>query len=297
MSSSEYRRRLDLKTKDREKSISPLDKDQLKQRCLERVRKERSRHIARLRQRRDITAGERVGFEIISPDLSPKLTGIEGDESSPPEQFLSSPQEILRQGLNEMAAGKRRQPGGRRSGQNLDRSGQGGVSCIRDAVIGGGPSRGGLDLDARGEPSALRAIEEEVAYMTTFSPGARAVRPTAPGQDSNLCRGEERCNRGERTVDMDSEDPWFEDDELPDERLLSREEYLEMMQYIENACKEEDLRAEAEVRFQEGSKPTQCLDVDSSSDPTHDYIYTMEILLAIRAILNHDLNLVPVRIL
>lgn len=254
MSSSEYRRRLDLKTKDRENSISPLDKDQLKQRCLERVRKERSRHIARLRQRRDITAGERVGFEIISPDLSPKHIGIEGDESSPPERFLSSPQEILRQGLNEMAAGKRRQPGGGRSVQSLDLSVQGGVSCIRDTVVGGGPSEGGLDLDARGEPSTLRAIEEEVAYMTTFSPGARAVRPTAPGRDNHLCRGEERCSRGERAVDMDSEDLWFEDDELPDERLLSREEYLEMMQYIENACKEEDLRAEAEVPYQKGIK-------------------------------------------
>lgn len=257
MSSSESRRRFDLKTKDREKSLSPLDKDQLKQRCLERVRRERSRHIARLRQRRDITAEERVGFEIISPDLSPKRTGSQADESLPPERFLSSPQEILRQGLNEMAAGKRRQPGGGRSDQKMDLSGQGGVSCIRDAVVGGEPSGNGLDLDARCEPSTLRAIEEEAAYMTTFSPGARAVRPTAPGRDSHLCRGEERCNGGERVVDMDSEDLWFEDDELPDERLLSREEYLEMMQYIENACKEEDLRAEAEVWYLESSRPTQ----------------------------------------
>lgn len=32
-----------------------------------------------------------------------------------------------------------------------------------------------------------------------------------------------------------------------EEHLLSPEEYLEMMQFIEDACKEEDRRAEAEV--------------------------------------------------
>ncbi|CAM9977054.1 unnamed protein product [Ectocarpus sp. 4 AP-2014] len=37
------------------------------------------------------------------------------------------------------------------------------------------------------------------------------------------------------------------EDHCDEEKLLSPDEYLEMMQYIEEACKEEDLRAEAAV--------------------------------------------------
>lgn len=47
---------------------------------------------------------------------------------------------------------------------------------------------------------------------------------------------------------LEGEDGYIEDDEDWDNHhLLSREEYEEMMRYIEEACREEDMRAEAEV--------------------------------------------------
>lgn len=49
---------------------------------------------------------------------------------------------------------------------------------------------------------------------------------------------------------MEGEDGYSWDDEgWYDEHLLSPEEYEEMMRYIEDACKREDLRAEAEVCY------------------------------------------------
>ena len=48
----------------------------------------------------------------------------------------------------------------------------------------------------------------------------------------------------------DGDDGWDDRSDISDEaRLLSPEEYLEMMRYIEELCREEDLRAEAEVSY------------------------------------------------
>ncbi|CAM9601465.1 unnamed protein product, partial [Hapterophycus canaliculatus] len=46
---------------------------------------------------------------------------------------------------------------------------------------------------------------------------------------------------------VEGDEPAWDDGYRDEGHLLSREEYLEMMQYIEEACKEEDLRAEAEA--------------------------------------------------
>ena len=258
MASEERRRRLDVKTQDREKSLSPLDKDRLKQRCLARVRSERSRHIARLRQKRDVVEEERAGFEVGASKLSLEVTGGQAEESSPPRQLLSSPREILRQGLSEMVAVKR-QPSGVRTDQRANRLAQGRVSCLEDAIGNDEQTDCGANIDASGDPCSLLAIEEEAAYMTACSPAARAVRLTATSTgnlDSRWKEGERR-QQGERAEEMDSDDLWFEDDAFPDERLLSSEEYLEMMQYIEEACKEEDIRAEAEVQYYYNSTTEQ----------------------------------------
>lgn len=61
-----------------------------------------------------------------------------------------------------------------------------------------------------------------------------------------VCEG----SGGREVLAMVGEDGYVEDDEaLEDEHVLSPEEYEEMMRYIEEACREEDLRAEAEVQL------------------------------------------------
>lgn len=71
--------------------------------------------------------------------------------------------------------------------------------------------------------------------------------------DTNEGAVQEHDNHGSPT-DMEGDHGWYsggqvvDEEHTDEENLLSREEYLEMMQYIEEACREEDLRAETEVR-------------------------------------------------
>lgn len=71
--------------------------------------------------------------------------------------------------------------------------------------------------------------------------GTSSICPRFEGQQSG------RSVRQEAMA-LEGEDGYMEDDEDWDNHhLLSPEEYEEMMRYIEEACREEDIRAEAEV--------------------------------------------------
>lgn len=130
----------------------------------------------------------------------------------------------------------------------------------------------------QGESSSLMAIEEEAAYVNACCGGrsprpsvvvdgaSATVAPAAPFQagarnsqgrygiplERTDSVASTRAWKGDGAVDVEREggDGWEDDPctfENEEHRLLSPEEYSEMMQYIEEACREEDLRAEAEV--------------------------------------------------
>lgn len=267
-----------MKAQDREKSLSPLDKDHLKQRCLERVRTERSRLMARMRGRQggksapgDGAAG--AGACADSP-LAAEAVAAQGAGAL-------SARDILRQGLSELAGGNSRHhhllP--EQQQQHLDHK------------------------QAAGRPSSfLSAIEEENAnYLNACGAGRRRPRPPttavagggkapdAPPRSPTAASLREDCqglgagdsddglmvddSRQEVALEQQQRQPspppprepeamvedelgWGEgEDYCDDERLLSPEEYLEMMQYIEEACREEGLKAEAEVGIGGANQP------------------------------------------
>ena len=300
MAPSNSRRRRDVKTQDRENSLSPLDKDHLKQRCLERVRSERRRLVARMRERRALGGEEFANDEIAAAnplEADAASTGAR-NRSSPLGCSLSSAREILKLGLNELAGGNTRSRGDGVTAADSDRTGEQdpswGISRVLD------PPRSTLPVshdkpqdewhgESQGEPqqSHLTAIEEETAYMNACSGGRYTRTPQRPGAGggragtpssahgrppftpvSSIFRGEYQnfpggVENGEHAPDkggvadesqptpmVDGDDGWDGGIENSDAaRLLSPEEYLEMMQYIEERCREEDLRAEAEVSY------------------------------------------------
>lgn len=266
MTSAEWKRRRDVKTQDREKSLSPLDKDHLKEKCLARVRNERRRLMARVRGRQDFV-GE--GHHADSAAAATPFEILQGETLSPGKP-LSTAREILQHGLNDIRATNTRCSRERRQ----EASGPSGEPC----------SPAGITLTAdyhgeEGESSSLMAIEEEAAYVNACC-GGRTPRPPVVGDRTSTTvacpdvpfqvgarnsRGRNdglmertdsdastRAWKGDDAVEMEREggDGWEDDPSAFDDeerRLLSPEEYSEMMQYIEEACREEDLRAEAEV--------------------------------------------------
>ena len=306
MTSAEPRRRRDLKSQDREKSLSPLDKDHLKQRCLERVRSERSRLMARMRGRRGLEGVQRLS----GADSPLALATVQGENSL-------SAREILRQGLSDLSGGNGTT--GRRFGERQHQHKQRAAPPRPPIHQSTHSSPGPLDSNSsaqRGqhlEPSSsvLSAIEEENAnylnacsggrgspqqrlHPPTATVGATAALAAAPPASTSLreeCQGfvggtgddavmvdDSRGGAGEFMLHretpqqqpqpsqrqqqqqqqqqrpeamMEGDGPGWGDDGADgycdEEHMLSPEEYLEMMQYIEEACKEEDRRAEAEV--------------------------------------------------
>lgn len=98
---TDQRRRRDVKTQDREKSMSPLDKDDLKRRCLERLRAERGRLFERNRGRQGCPVMDLSACTI-------DKTGSEEDHGSHKSSFsLSTPREILRHELQDMSESRR----------------------------------------------------------------------------------------------------------------------------------------------------------------------------------------------
>lgn len=297
------RRRRDLKTQDREKSMSPLDKDQLKKRCLERVRSERSRVRAHVRERRGSTLtgdGVRSHAEATSFEVAEQGERI----LTPPDRMLSSAMEILEQGLDEFSASKRSanrrnttintsinraSPNIPRTQNRLHRENRlAQVPAIDDPIdVVESHSSHHDDQEGGESPSSyLESIAEEAAYRNAYggtrtgaaqlphpeavnfnlrevADGAFAPEAGAGGSGGNLNyrgddvggeRGAREGNMGfdERLVEMELNEGGVEGDDEGDtlgqqERLLSPEEYLEMVHYIEEACREEDLKAEAEV--------------------------------------------------
>lgn len=308
------RRRVDVKTSDtRDKSLSPLDKDELKLRCLQRVRNERHRLITRMRGRQHSDSpgtprSGKAGLGLMPSHLATVLEtptrqeagGIadrceSSDGDGQPELTLSSARQILRYGLNDIqqaaASGKKR---ARRSEQ-IDAH-NGGQSqqqpqqqlrhvstpptteirkLFRNECSGASqsPSLSPRPLSAATD-SNLMELAEEQAYRTACGdgsggpPSGQAIRErynpdsrppstgwTSAALDSDAgapgCGTGDGEGGGDGGVGMEGsegpsafgEEEWLEDEE----RLLSPEEYVEMMRYIEEACREEDARAEAEV--------------------------------------------------
>ena len=313
MTSANSRRRRDVKTQDREKSLSPLDKDHLKQRCLERVRSERRRLMARMRERRALGEDEFANAETtaVNPLEAAGASAGAGNPSLPLGYSLSSAREILKHGLNEIAAGNQRtheQPSpedeaaAAGSGQTGEENPSWRISRISNPQIGALPAPqeepwGESQSESQSQSqSHLMAFDEETAYFNACSGGrctgtpqrastasvaaaaaagggragtpasAAGHSPFMPG--SGNLDGEYQLFAGvagaQRTSDKgggvgeewrptpmaDGDDGWDDSSDVSDEaRLLSPDEYLEMMQYIEGLCREEDLRAEAEVSY------------------------------------------------
>lgn len=317
MTSANSRRRRDVKTQDREKSLSPLDKDHLKQRCLERVRSERRRLMARMRERRalggdEFADGETTAVNPLEADAA--ATAGAGNHSSPLGYSLLSAREILKHGLNEIAGGNRRsreQPYPQHeaataaSGQTGEQNPSWSVSRNPDPQRQPPPgphdkpqgeSHGESQSESQSQ-SHLTALAEEAAYLNACSGGRCTGTPQRPaaaagggmaGTPSSAAAGHPLFTPGSRNFDReyqlyagvaggqhtpdkvevakeleatpmtamtmtamtDGDDWWDGGSDISDEeRLLSPEEYLEMMQYIEELCREEDLRAEAEVSY------------------------------------------------
>lgn len=260
-----------MKTQDREKSLSPLDKDHLKQRCLERVRSERSRLMARMRGRRGLEGGQRLSGD-----------GAGAGADSP--LALATVREILRQGLSDLSGGN--STTSRRLREQQQQQHKQAVPPQPPINQATDDSNGGVQHGQRLEPSSsvLSAIEEENATYLNACAGGRGSplqpRPPFAGRTpatslaplSTSLREECQGFVGEESDDAlmvedsrggksQQQQPeamegdglgWGGDgvDSYCDENhMLSPEEYLEMMQYIEEACKEEDRRAEAEVGF------------------------------------------------
>lgn len=97
------KRRRDVKTTDREKSMSPLDKDALKQRCLERLRSERRRRLERNRGRQCSPPNDLTNFAAALTTGSDGSHGIRGTSFS-----LSTPRQILHHELQDMSESRRR---------------------------------------------------------------------------------------------------------------------------------------------------------------------------------------------
>ncbi len=274
MTSAEPRRRRDVKAQDREKSLSPLDKDHLKQRCLERVRTERSRLMARMRGRQGGRSAPGDGAAGAGACTDSPLAA---EAAAAQRAGALSAREILRQGLSELAGGNSRHVLPEQQQQQHPNHKQAAAAV--------------------GQPSSfLSAIEEENAnYLDACGAGRRRPRPATPGDAGDAaaphapprspmtaslredCQGlgagesddalmvdDSRQEvalqqqqqqqqplpppRREPDAMVEDELGWGEgEDYCDDERLLSPEEYLEMMQYIEEACREEGLKAEAEV--------------------------------------------------
>ncbi|CAN0458397.1 unnamed protein product, partial [Ectocarpus sp. 8 AP-2014] len=318
MTSAEPRRRRDVKSQDREKSMSPLDKDQLKRRCLERVRTERSRLMARMRGRKGAEEEARQLSGHAGGDSGSPLTAAaaQGENlSSPGQHSLSSAREILRQGLSELSGGngdtnKRRRQ--QHHHTNHERTALGyedfGASPARLDSNGGGRQQqqqqqqqqqhaGGsesssflsaieeenasyLNACARGQGGALQQCRPRDGTAAGLAPmstslreqtqgfeegnsddddalmahdGGDAQQPRQPQQQQRQQRQLQQQQQPQQPEAMVDEDElgWGDgggaEDDCDEENLLSPDEYLEMMQYIEEACKEEDLRAEAAV--------------------------------------------------
>lgn len=317
MTSANSRRRRDVKTQDREKSLSPLDKDHLKQRCLERVRSERRRLMARMRERRALGGDDFANGETaaVNPLEDAAVSAGAGSHSSPLGYSLSSAREILKHGLNEIAGGNQRtrehpSPGDEMAAAAAAAAGSGQTGennpswkisrnpnlqrntlpTFQDEPQGESQSESQSQSQSQSQ-SHLMAIEEEAAYLNACSGGRCSGTPQRPS--AAAASGGERAGTpasaaghspftpvsrnfdgeyqlyagvagGQRTPDKgggvggelrptpmaDGDDGWDDSSDISDEaRLLSPEEYLEMMQYIEELCREEDLRAEAEVSY------------------------------------------------
>ena len=307
MTSAEPRRRRDVKTQDREKSLSPLDKDHLKQRCLARVRTERSRLMARMRGRQGLLEAGKGASGGGASDAgacadSPLAAAAAAAAAAAQGSSALSAREILRQGLSELSGGNSRhvlpeqqqqqpqqqckqaaaapQPPLARQGvvvssaQHAQPSSF--LSAIEeenatylDACAGGAgrsrhprpPIAGGTPPDAasrvpmaaaslREELQGLAAGESDDALMVDDSrqgvaaPQQLQLQPPPPPPAPQQQQQEpEAMVEGEELGWGDEGAGGYSDDE----HLLSPEEYMEMMEYIEEACREEGLRAEAEV--------------------------------------------------
>lgn len=310
MTSANSRRRRDVKSQDREKSLSPLDKDNLKQRCLERVRSERKRLMARMRERRALGGDEFANAETTAatPLEAAAAAAGAGNLSSPLGYSLSSAREILKHGLNEIAGGNQRtreQPSledeaaAAGSGQSGEENPLWRISRIYNPQIRTLPAPQEEPWEESKSESQsqshLMALEEETAYLNacpggrctgtpqraaaaaaaaTVAGGGRAGTPASAAGHSPFTPGSGDLDGeyqlyagvagGQRTPDKgggvgeewrptpmaDGDDGWDDSSDVSEEaRLLSPDEYLEMMQYIEGLCREEDLRAEAEVSY------------------------------------------------
>jgi len=296
MTSAEPRRRRDLKAQDREKSLSPLDKDHLKQRCLERVRTERSRLMARMRGRQGGKSAPSDGAADDGACADSPLAA--GAVSAQGAAGTLSAREILRQGLSELAGGNSRHLLPEQQ-QHPNRKQTAAVQPPPRPLAGQGVGGGAQ----HGQPSPfLSAIEEENAnYLDSCGAGRRRPRPPtiaiaggtppdAPPRAPMATSLREDCqdlgdsdgalmvddSRQEAAWQQQQQPPppqkrepeamvedelgWGEgEDYCDDERLLSPEEYLEMMQYIEEACREEGLQAEAEVGIGGAKHPKKCV--------------------------------------
>ncbi|CAB1111723.1 unnamed protein product [Ectocarpus sp. CCAP 1310/34] len=313
MTSAEPRRRRDVKSLDREKSMSPLDKDQLKRRCLERVRTERSRLMARMRGRKGTEEEARQLFGHAGGNSGSPLTAAaaQGENlSSPGHHSLSSAREILREGLSELSGGngdtnKRRRQ--QHHPTNHERTALGceefGASLTRLDSNGGGrrlqqqqqqqqkqqqkQHAGGseslsflsaieeenasyLNACARGQGGSLQQRGPRDGTAAELAPMSISFREQTQGfvegnndEDDALMAHDDghaqqpRQPQQQQQQQQQQPEAMVDEDELgwgdgggaedccDEENLLSPDEYLEMMQYIEEACKEEDLRAEA----------------------------------------------------
>lgn len=231
--------------------------------------------MARVRRRRDIAREDNADASFAaatSPEDALQAEQLLSREPSP-----SFARDILRHGLNEITGGNTRQsrkrpPNQQQTSHRLQNREPGPAQMNSSQA---GTREHGANSDEG--KSCLMAIEEEAAYLNACTRGYRAPQHAANGGDSagaavdassasaarrvsnirTSCRDEEEGEsagtidageQAEQPVSMEGEDVWEDNGSFDEEQLLSPEEYLEMMQYIEEACREEDLRAEAEVR-------------------------------------------------
>lgn len=230
--------------------MSPLDKDVLKRKCLERVRSERRRQISRNRRRQGSP-----GHKLIST-ATLELSPVPSDEDRSP-LALSTARQILRHGLHDMSLDSRTRTSS--NGHRGQLGQQESVTCRQFNALGVP-----ISTPHQPPPSLLMEINEENAYREAVGGSDGGSRQNVVhGRNADLGfgvgegRGSEEEHvralgvEGREPMAMEGEDGYAGDDDgemdKEEEHLLSPGEYDEMMRYIEEACREEDLKAEAEV--------------------------------------------------
>ncbi|CAM9960999.1 unnamed protein product, partial [Discosporangium mesarthrocarpum] len=245
--------RTNIKARPRGSTLSLRDKDELKRKCLERVRTQRQSLMARLRRRRSTSAW----MEEVSEEGFPEgLGGRNDSEWTSAKAQSSTAREILEYELQNYDPMVKERAVGYESGGSKQSGASPGHRSMFEGLFGETSRRATGLMEM--EETAYRdvcGIDLSQDKGNSCPSKRRWVGSGASGCEGVGIGADMPRDAGEVAEGAAGNANLLDDDFCETARLLSTDEYEEMMRYIEEALREEGTQAEDEVYFIDHTAP------------------------------------------